>query len=58
MSFGCLEVCRLGPVVHVAPDQTWYTRVTPEVATQIVQTHLVAGQRLNSHLYPPTPTSR
>lgn len=58
MSFGCLEVCKLGPVVHVAPDQTWYTRVTPEVATQIVQTHLVAGQRLNSHLYPPTPTSR
>ena len=52
MSFGCLEVCRLGPVVHVAPDRTWYTRVTPEVAKSIVNEHLVANGRVTDHLYP------
>lgn len=55
MTFDCLEVCKLGPVVHVAPDQTWYTRITPEVATQLVHIHLVGGQRMREHLYPLPP---
>lgn len=48
-SAGCLEVCKLGPVVFHSGDRTWYTRVTPAVAKQIVQSHLVEGQPLISH---------
>ncbi|NER28509.1 MAG: (2Fe-2S) ferredoxin domain-containing protein [Symploca sp. SIO1C4] len=61
ISSGCLEVCKLGPVVYYSGDdrspelrqQTWYKRVKPEVARQIVQEHLVNGRKLTAHLYPP-----
>lgn len=52
MTSGCLEVCKLGPVVFYSADQTWYTRVTPEVAKQIVTEHLCRGNKLTNHLYP------
>ena len=52
LNAGCLEVCQLGPVVFYSGDRTWYTRVTPEVARQIVQSHLVGEQPLLQHLYP------
>jgi (2Fe-2S) ferredoxin len=53
MTSGCLEVCKLGPVVFYSGDRTWYIRVTPEVAQRIVQEHLVADNKLTTHLYPP-----
>ena len=53
MNAGCLEVCKLGPVVFYSGERTWYTRVTPQIAKQIVQQHLVKGQKVKSHLYPP-----
>lgn len=49
---GCLEVCKLGPVVFHSGDRSWYTRVSPEVAREIVQSHLVNGEKLLTHLYP------
>jgi len=49
---GCLEVCKMGPIVFYSGDRTWYTRVTPELAEQIVQEHLVEGKKLTSHVYP------
>lgn len=51
-SVGCLEVCKLGPVVFYSGDRTWYTRAIPAVAEQIVQTHLVEGKDLAEHRYP------
>lgn len=51
---GCLEVCKLGPVVFYSGDRTWYTRATPEVARRIVTEHLVQGQLVADHRYPPT----
>lgn len=53
MSAGCLEVCKLGPVVFYSGDRTWYTRVTPEVAGEIVREHLIDGKKVTRHLYPP-----
>jgi (2Fe-2S) ferredoxin len=50
---GCLEVCKLGPVVFNSEDKTWYTRVKPEVAETIVEEHLVQGNKVTEHLYPP-----
>ncbi len=57
---GCLEVCKLGPVVFCSGvplkegscHRTWYTRVTPAIAQQIVQSHLVEGQPLAESVYP------
>jgi len=48
----CLEVCKMGPVVFYAGDRTWYTRVTPDVAKDIVQAHIIEGHKLKKHLYP------
>lgn len=50
---GCLEVCKLGPVVFYSEDRTWYTRVTPEVAENIVNEHLIQGKKIAEHCYPP-----
>ncbi|MGI0495126.1 (2Fe-2S) ferredoxin domain-containing protein [Alkalinema pantanalense CENA528] len=49
---GCLEVCKLGPVVFYSGDKTWYTRVTPDIAQNIVREHLCEGHKIKSHLYP------
>jgi (2Fe-2S) ferredoxin len=54
---GCLEVCKMGPVVFYSGDDralehTWYTRVTPVVAKEIVSEHLVANRKVDRHLYP------
>jgi (2Fe-2S) ferredoxin len=50
---GCLEVCKLGPVVFYSEDKTWYTRVTPEIAKNIVDEHLVGGKKVTENSYPP-----
>ncbi|MGF1490474.1 MAG: ferredoxin [Prochloraceae cyanobacterium] len=49
---GCLEVCKKGPVVFYSEDRTWYSNVTPEVAKEIVNRHLVKGEKLKENLYP------
>ncbi|MEO0770646.1 MAG: (2Fe-2S) ferredoxin domain-containing protein, partial [Cyanobacteria bacterium J06649_4] len=54
---GCLEVCKLGPIAFYSGDHTWYTRVTPTVAKQIVNSHLVDGQPLTESVYPPVETT-
>ncbi|MFK3983808.1 (2Fe-2S) ferredoxin domain-containing protein [Micromonospora sp. NPDC050397] len=41
---GCLFPCNLGPLVVVHPDDVWYTQVDPQLATRIVDQHLVHGQ--------------
>ncbi|TAE55961.1 MAG: (2Fe-2S) ferredoxin domain-containing protein [Nostocales cyanobacterium] len=50
---GCLEVCQLGPVVFYSNDRTWYTRVNPSAAENIVNEHLVKGNKVTKNLYPP-----
>ncbi|MFS8924903.1 (2Fe-2S) ferredoxin domain-containing protein, partial [Synechococcus sp. B60.1] len=49
---GCLEVCQQGPVVFYSGDRTWYKQVTPPVARQIVQEHLLNKCPLKAHLFP------
>ncbi|MBD2203402.1 (2Fe-2S) ferredoxin domain-containing protein [Calothrix sp. FACHB-1219] len=50
---GCLEVCQLGPVVFYSNDRTWYTRVNPNVAENIVNEHFIKGNKITENLYPP-----
>jgi (2Fe-2S) ferredoxin len=54
---GCLEVCKMGPIVYYSgddrtPEQTWYARVTPDVAKEIVSQHVVENSKVTKHLYP------
>lgn len=48
---GCFGFCEKGPIVKVLPDNTFYTRVTPEDAKEIVLEHLVKGRRVDRLLY-------
>lgn len=50
---GCLQVCKLGPVAFYSDDKTWYTLVKPDVAEKIVNEHLVQGNKVIEHIYPP-----
>ncbi|MEH2051276.1 (2Fe-2S) ferredoxin domain-containing protein [Nostoc sp.] len=50
---GCLEVCQQGPVVFYSDDRTWYTRVNSSVAEAIVNEHLLKGNKVIEHCYPP-----
>ncbi|MEH2259504.1 (2Fe-2S) ferredoxin domain-containing protein [Nostoc sp.] len=50
---GCLEVCQQGPVVFYSDDRTWYTRVNSNIAEAIVNEHLLKGNKVIEHCYPP-----
>lgn len=48
---GCFGFCEKGPIVKVIPDNTFYTRVTPEDAAEIVAEHVLKGRRVERLLY-------
>lgn len=65
MVAGCLQVCKMGPIVFYSGDvgvasqnenrdrnHTWYARVTPDVAREIITEHVVANCPVKRHLYP------
>ena len=43
---GCFGFCDKGPIVKVMPDNTFYTQVRPEDAEEIIEEHIVKGQRV------------
>lgn len=46
-SCGCLGVCDSGPVMIVYPEGTWYTKLTPNDVSEVVASHLQAGQKVS-----------
>ena len=56
---GCFGFCEKGPIVKIIPDNTFYTQVKPEDATEIVKEHIIGGRRVERLLYvdPKTPAS-
>lgn len=48
---GCIGSCDLGPVVVVESDGTFYQRVTPADAADIVSSHLVEGKPVERLLH-------
>lgn len=54
---GCLDQCGHGPMVVVYPENTWYSRVTPDRAPAILE-HLAGGGVVENllHQAPPGPS--
>ncbi len=48
---GCFGFCEKGPVVKITPDNTFYTQVTPQDVTDIVEEHFIKGRPLKRLLY-------
>ncbi|MCX7750676.1 MAG: NADH-quinone oxidoreductase subunit NuoF [Candidatus Bipolaricaulota bacterium] len=48
---GCMGPCELGPVVLVYPEGTFYVRVRPEDAAEIVEEHFLKGRPLKRLLW-------
>ena len=43
---GCLDRCELGPTVVIYPEGVWYSCATKEDIDEVLQTHLVKGDRV------------
>ena len=43
---GCLDFCSKGPTVVVYPDAVWYKVATIEDAKEIIDSHLIHGQKV------------
>ena len=48
---GCFGLCEAGPVVIVYPDGTFYSRVTVEDVSEIVEEHLLKGRPVERLVY-------
>lgn len=48
---GCFGFCEQGPIVKIAPDNTFYVQVTPEDVPELVEEHCVKGRQVMRLLY-------
>ncbi|OHD25149.1 MAG: NADH dehydrogenase [Spirochaetes bacterium GWD1_27_9] len=48
---GCFGFCEKGPIVLVHPDNVFYVEVKPEDAKEIVEEHIVKGNKIDRLLY-------
>lgn len=48
---GCMGTCAVGPVVLILPDETFYTKVTPEIINEIVKSHIINGTILEQYTF-------
>ncbi len=53
---GCLDRCELGPTMVIYPEVVWYTYRTREYVDEILQSHLIAGGRVERLLLHPEQT--
>lgn len=47
----CLRVCHRGPILVVYPDRVWYHSVTPEVAEEIIQRHILGQEVVQDYAF-------
>jgi len=48
---GCFGFCEKGPIVKIAPDNTFYVQVKPEDVREIVDEHIIKGRKVERLLY-------
>ena len=45
-SAGCLDRCDRGPVLVIYPDAVWYTYIDREDIDEILERHIIQGERV------------
>ena len=48
---GCFGFCEQGPIVKILPDESFYVKVGPQHAKEIVSEHIVKGRQVETLLY-------
>ncbi len=48
---GCFSFCEKGPIVKIIPDNTFYVRVKPKNAEEIVDEHIINSRKVEHLLY-------
>ncbi len=48
---GCFGFCEQGPIVKILPDESFYVRVKPEDAHELIAEHIVKGREVKRLLY-------
>ena len=48
---GCMGLCALGPVMVVEPEGVFYVKVTPQMAREIVDRHILGGQIVEEYTF-------
>lgn len=43
---GCFGLCAKGPIVIIRPEDTFYAMVTPDDCEEIIETHIIKGNRV------------
>ena len=43
---GCFGLCAKGPIVIIRPEDTFYAMVKPEDCEEIIQTHIIEGNKI------------
>ncbi|MCL2520277.1 MAG: NADH-quinone oxidoreductase subunit NuoF [Spirochaetaceae bacterium] len=51
MPTGCFGFCEQGPIALVMPEDTFYVKVKPEDAAELVETHIKKGERVGKLIY-------
>ena len=48
---GCFGFCKLGSIIMIHPDETFYIKVEPQDVDNILTNHIVKGERIEKLLY-------
>jgi NADH:ubiquinone oxidoreductase subunit F (NADH-binding)/(2Fe-2S) ferredoxin len=48
---GCFGFCEQGPIIILRPDETFYVRVKPQDADEVVEKHILGGELIERLLY-------
>ncbi len=48
---GCFGFCEQGPIIKIEPDNVFYVRVKPKDAKEIIEQHIINGNRVDRLLY-------
>ncbi|MDF2685411.1 MAG: hndC 5, partial [Clostridia bacterium] len=48
---GCMGTCAVGPVMMILPERIFYTELTPEIARNIITSHIIKGEILTEYTF-------